>query len=146
MGGSFGTGQLQHDGGTTCVQRPCLQTATDGSNDQWHVDLGRFAEGTVIQYTVQATDSLTNSLTDTTTDRILCSCEYLIRECTPTRRGTIPAIRRQIFVNLVNANAATATGQVRVTIQPVVYIGPPISHPTHLGSGSGSTLTFAWRR
>src|SRR6266404_4551949 len=54
------------DGGTTWQTTALSGNGVDGSNsnDQWHVDLGRFPEGTVIQYAVQATDSFANSMWD----------------------------------------------------------------------------------
>src|ERR1017187_4321430 len=39
-------------------------TVGSDGNDQWYVDLGRFTEGTVVQYLVQATDSLGHSMWD----------------------------------------------------------------------------------
>jgi dextranase len=133
------------NGGTTWQTTALSANGTDGSNDQWHVDLGRFAEGTVIQYAVQATDSLANSLTDSNYGQnFYVKVNTLIRDVYTDKARYNPGDAAQIVVNLVNANNATASGQVRVAISRLFTPVTNFTSSVSLGSGSSTTLTFAW--
>ncbi len=135
------------DGGTTWHSVAMSANGLDGSNsnDEWHVDLGRFAEGTLVQYKVQATDSLSNSLWDNNYGQnFYVKVNTLIRDVYTDKARYNPGDTAQIFVNLVNANAATATGQVRVTINRLFTSITNFTSTVNLGSGSGATLTFSW--
>ena len=133
------------DGGTTWHSAAMSANGTDGANDQWHVDLGRFPEGTIIWYAVQATDSLANSLWDTNYGQYFyVRVNTLIRDVYTDKARYNPGDTAQILVNLVNANAATATGQVRVAINRLFTSVTNFTSTVSLGSGSSSTLTFSW--
>ena len=133
------------DGGMTWHSTALSANGTDGANDQWHVDLGRFPEGTVIQYAVQATDSLTNSMGDNDYGQDFhVRVNTLIRDVYTDKARYSPGDTAQIFVNLVNANSGSASGQIRVTINRLFASVTNFTASVSLGSGSSTTPTFTW--
>jgi dextranase len=135
------------NGGSAWNSATLSSNGVDGSNgnDQWHVDLGEFHEGTVVQYVVKASDSLGNSMWDSNYwQGFYVRVNTLIRDVYTDKARYNPGDNVQIFVNLANSNNATASGQLRVTISRLFNSVTNFTSSVSLSSGSITTSTFSW--
>lgn len=134
------------DGGVTWTTAPMDRSGFSNGNDAWHVNIGRFPEGTTVRYYVVASSAAGDLSWDSNGGADYeVQVNSLLRDVYPDKSRCNPGDTAAIQVELYNATNDAENAVVRVSVKSLTAEVAAFQQNVALNGWTGQVLSFPWQ-